>query len=443
MKRVKKKNRNNKPTKKKLSSKNSKLEEVINKIINEIKPSEEFYKEINDKARVLISKVNQSLIKNGIVGEVFIGGSLAKNTLLKKSVNDVDLFLRFFDENIERFEKVMNGTKEEYRMIHGSRDYAQIRSDNITFEIIPVMKINDPREANNITDLSYFHVNYVTRKIEEKPSLINEVLLAKTFAHASSCYGAESYIKGFSGYAIELLIIHYGSFKKFITTIAKHNNKKKIIIDQGGHYKKDMALRDVNAAKLKSPIIVIDPTFKERNALAALSVETFKKFQKHCQEFLKNPTIEFFEEKAIDKKKIFDEAMNNGRDFAIVEISTNKQEGDIAGTKLLKFSKIFVSEMKRFYEEPIVTFIYDEKQSGTMYFTGKKIKESIIRGPPIVMKEAVKSFMKKHSATINDGKNINAAISLNLNFSQALEKFINMNKQKIKEMNITKIKIID
>ncbi len=61
-------------------------------------------------------------------------------------------------------------------------------------------------------------------------------MLAKTFAHACDCYGAESYINGFSGYALELLICHYKTFSKFLKEIIKIDNNQ-IIIDDAKFYK--------------------------------------------------------------------------------------------------------------------------------------------------------------------------------------------------------------
>ena len=59
------------------------------------------------------------------------------------------------------------------------------------------------------------------------------------------------------------------------------------------------------------------------------------------------------------------------------------------------------------------------------------------------MPEAVKAFMKKYQATINDGKNLCAAVSLNLDFSEALKRFIVMHTKTMKEMGITSIKEIN
>ena len=52
---------------------------------------------------------------------------------------------------------------------------------------------------------------------------------------------------------------------------------------------KQELLNSVNESKLQSPIVLVDPTFKERNALAALSQETFLRFKESCAKFLRNP----------------------------------------------------------------------------------------------------------------------------------------------------------
>lgn len=60
---------------------------------------------------------------------------------------------------------------------------------------------------------------------ENKGQGFDEIKIAKAFCHATGCYGAESYIKGFSGYALELLIYHYKSFQSFVKAMTKVNEK--------------------------------------------------------------------------------------------------------------------------------------------------------------------------------------------------------------------------
>ena len=61
---------------------------------------------------------------------------------------------------------------------------------------------------------------------------------------------------------------------------------------------------DLNSAKLNSPIILVDPTYKQRNALAALSDETFEKFKSACKKFLKNPSLKSFEIKKTNLERV-------------------------------------------------------------------------------------------------------------------------------------------
>ena len=97
-------------------------------------------------------------------------------------------------------------------IIHGSRDYFQINeSKDFVIELIPVIKATDPKKAENITDLSYSHVKYINKKIKNQ-KILDEIKIAKAFCYATKTYGAESYINGFSGYSLELLIYHYKSF---------------------------------------------------------------------------------------------------------------------------------------------------------------------------------------------------------------------------------------
>ena len=91
---------------------------------------------------------------------------------------------------------------------------------------------------------------------------------------------------------------------------------------------------DLNEAKLESPIILIDPTFKSRNALAALSQETFEKFKQDAKKFLKSPSIKDFEIQELDLDKVKQNAKKNKHEFILIETKTRKQEGDIAGSKL-------------------------------------------------------------------------------------------------------------
>ena len=358
-----------------------------------ISPSDKELKEINQKTKQLISIINKNLKNKKIRAEVFVGGSSAKNTLIKKNKYDIDLFVRFDEKYLDKelsdlLKKVL---PKNIRKIHGSRDYFSIKKDNTEFEIVPVLKIKNPSQAKNITDLSYFHVNYVKKAIRKNPKLANEIRIAKAFAYYQECYGAESYINGFSGYALELLLIYYKNFVNFVKAMAKLDTKNKLILDIDKKYKKQDVLREMNKAKLHSPIILIDPTFKERNALAALSYKTFEEFQKACKGFLKNPSKKFF---ILEDKE---EKYSKNKNIIKINLKSSKQAGDIAGTKLKKFYKYLVSKISRYFDIKKQDFLYNEnKNIGIIFIELIKKKQIIFNGPPIKMKKAVKEFKKGH-----------------------------------------------
>lgn len=360
------------------------MNDILKKQLGKIKLDEEEFTKLEKETEILIDKLKEKIKKRRIKADVFLGGSLAKRTILKREKYDVDIFVRFDKKYRDNeisclLEKIVKGKR-----IHGSRDYFLVKKGRITFEIIPVIKIRKAKEARNVTDLSYFHVSYVKNKIARKPELADEILLAKHFCYANRCYGAESYIKGFSGYALELLVIYYKSFTNLIKAVAK--SKEQIILDPEKHYKnREDILSQLNEAKLASPIIFVDPTFKERNAIASLSKEAFLKFQDICKSFLKKPNLKFFEEKEINRKN-----------YNLILIArTNKQEGDIAGSKLKKFYNFLSLELEKYFSIKSKEFDYKDGKEANLYFNIKAKKERILEGPPINALENVLAFKKK------------------------------------------------
>jgi len=424
---------------KRKENQNLKIRRILDKKILQLVLEKERYREILKETKEITQKLIAASKKTKL--SVFIGGSMAKKTMLNKEKMDVDLFVRFENnKDLQKFSQIMKMTKEEYSLVHGSRDYAQIQRKRILFEIIPTIKVSNPKKAENITDLSYFHVNYVRKKINAKPKLSEEIILAKAFAHGAGCYGAESYIQGFSGYSIELLIIHYGSFTKFIKIMADYEGKK-VVIDTEGYYKGKNALVEINESKLHSPIVLVDPTYKERNALAALSNETLQKFRKHSQAFLRNPSEKYFEPRTINEEELRKKALVQKKDFGIITFTTQKQSGDIAGTKLLKFSKVLAEKLEEYFKNASTEFEYDQKQTAKLYFLAKPINKKIIRGPPVKMSEHSEKFRKEHKKTYLKNGRLYTEIKLDYKIQRALKEIQKKYPNLMKEMGIVELKL--
>jgi len=358
---------------------------------------------IDKKIYSLVEQIHQQL-KKIFPYEVFLGGSLAKHTAIKEKVIDVDFFFVFpKEEETKKIKKYLERIKYlyidgkkikfDFSVVHGSRDYFvfpfKYNNYMIKLEIVPAVKIKNPKQAKNIIDLSIFHVKYINKKLTEKQK--DDVKILKAFLKASNLYGAESYVKGFSGYAAELLILYYKNFMNLIKKASKWRDF--VYIDIEKHYKnKEEAMKKINISKI-SRVLLVDPTFKERNVLAALSDENYFKFIELCKKFLKNPNKNFFF-KEIDLEKLRIKAKSKKAKMLMIKLYS-KAKFDVAGAKCLKFYNQFLTKLAG-YKIFFKNFDFDENSGlATIYLILKKDKK-IIRGPPIEKVQDSKAFKKKH-----------------------------------------------
>jgi len=421
-----------------------KIDSTLKLALEKIKPEEKDVLRIEKELKKFLEILKKRVEEFGLDVEIFIGGSFAKKTVMKKESYDVDIFIRFDKKYREKelagLTKKLLATFKDVKEVKGSRDYFQIKiSKKAILEIIPVIKVKKPSEARNITDLSYSHVKYINKKIKSH-KILDQILLAKAFCYSNGTYGAESYIKGFSGYSLELLIYYYKSLEKFLKALV--NSKEKIIIDLEKKYRnKKRILLDINGSKLESPIVLIDPTFKQRNVIAALSEETFEKFIEDAKLFLKEPSVKFFEPRKIDLKKIKAEAKKNRKEFFSLTVSTSKQEGDIAGSKLLKFYNHVGYEISKYFDIKDRGFKYDKKKSSKFFFVVSARKEIMKEGPFVKDKENLLKFKKENKNTFVKRDRIYSKIKIDFSLGEFLKKWKRKNSKKIKEMYITKFNL--
>jgi tRNA nucleotidyltransferase (CCA-adding enzyme) len=371
------------------------LKSILTKEIELISLSKE---EVSSLTRIAKDFI-KSLKAKGLTAH--IGGSLAKGTLVKKkNSQDVDIFVVFnYSEDIFSLEKVLKSIKlpGKLKKVHGSRDYFQIKCDNVLLEVIPVVKNKDPELAENVTDVSLSHVKYVVGEVKKNPRIADEIKLAKAFCRAQRCYGAEGYVKGFSGYSLEILVIYFGGFAKFLKGMSKN-----VVIDPLKYFKGEREiLTELNTSKLSGPVILIDPTYKFRNVSAGLGFESFEKFNDVAAKFLKNPGLEFFERQEIDIDEMKAHAAKSNASFVEVDLRTNRQEGDIAGTKMKKFLDFFASELERKQQKILdKEFDYIKGKRARGYLVVLEKPEIENKGPSVGLSEAVKGFKKAKGRNI-------------------------------------------
>jgi tRNA nucleotidyltransferase (CCA-adding enzyme) len=339
-------------------------------------------------------------------------------------------------------EKLGKKLKIKIETIHGSRDYFNLSYKAVFLEIIPILKIKKSSEARNITDISPLHVFYVASRLAKSRKLADEIRLAKTFCYVQGCYGAESYIKGFSGYSLEVLCIYFGSFLNFLKAAAQWKGKK-IVIDSARHYKnKNDILALLNESKLQSPIVLIDPVQKERNVTAAVSSETFENFLKSAREFLKKPTDEFFKIKIDVSEDLRKKAKAKKAQFNAFAIESSSGKLDIAGAKSLRLSKFILNLMKKYGFDVLDSkFAFDVVMKKGFFYVACKnpSAKTEISGPPVGLEKYAANFRKKYKKTsVKNGKVV-AIVKTKVRNAKDLLNELAGYKRELKEMQIKRV----
>ncbi len=367
---------------------------VAKKFLEQISISKDETEEMKKIATEIIKKIKR------LGYQAKIGGSLAKGTMVKKNVQDIDIFVEFSkEEETKNLERILKKIKLKGNKIHGSRDYFQIKKNSFIIEIIPIVKFKDAKDVKNVVDFSLKHVDYIKKKINKK--LAEEIKLAKVFCYANDCYGAESYVQGFSGYALELLVIYFKGFKRFLKQIQKIR-----VIDIEKKFKNENQIKtEVNQSKLQSPIILIDPVYKFRNVCAGLSKETFNRFLKTAKAYLKNPSEKFFVKKELDFENLMRIAKNKKAELISLKLKTDRREGDVAATKMKKFFKYLINQFEKKQQKIIrQEFYYRKGQEAEGHLIIKEKPEIEIKGPELKNKHAVQNFKRVRKKIFKKGK---------------------------------------
>ncbi len=381
------------------------LNKVLNQALSKLKQSKIEQRQLECALKDFIKIIKPNLS----IGKLFIGGSYAKGTMLK-GTKEIDIFVmfdykKFKNKNSELsmlLESKLNQSRFKFERLHGSRDYFSTTYSGVTFEIIPILEIGKPEQALNITDISPLHVKWVLKNINEGRR--STVLLLKGLLKANMLYGAESYIQGFSGYVCEILGIYYNNFVNLLNSVAKW--KPCTFIDSEQYYRtKDEALINLNASKV-TPLLIIDPVQKTRNAAAAVNRENMLKFITLAKEFLSKPSINYFKKKQLNINEI--KMQYPGKPLVWLEATPLPKKRDVAGAKLLKLYKRIIRECKDYgFKLMFSDWEWDEKSKARFVFVfGSKLRKiRIVKGPRADQKEHAARFKTKHSSWfIKQGK---------------------------------------
>ena len=366
---------------------------LLKQVAQALKPTQAVHETLNE----VLAQINKQLQLRELQAQATPGGSVAKNTFLRSS-HDVDVFVRFAhsyeDEDLsDLLENALSTYKP--RRVHGSRDYFLFDYRGYTFEVVPVLAITSAQQARNVTDASPLHVMYFKKR---GVGLEDEVRLAKQFAKAAGVYGAESYLRGFSGHVLDLLIIHHQSCYELVKAAARW--QAPVVIDLEEHHQNPLVVID---SSKHGPLLLVDPIQPQRNAAAALSQEQFAAFRVRCQEFLEAPSVEFFKIPEFSVEQV-QKRVHNKPSLVLLLTPPSDDKTDVAGSRVRKFFERLRDEFIRAgftLEEADWHFEEDEPSTAWFVFAEEELPAVEEReGPPITQEEHAKRFREEHADVV-------------------------------------------
>lgn len=373
------------------------MKKVLLEAEKKITPSKKEEQMVRESVEAVTQTVESAAKKLRLNVDLFEGGSIAKNTWLP-GISDMDFFLRFEYKNKDLSSLAEKLLKKCFKIkrLHGSRDYFKTHHFGFDIEFVPVLRISKYQQAKNITDISPLHVYWLKKQYKKKPKLHRDIRLAKQFFKAAGVYGAESYIRGFSGYVIEILTVYYGSFEKLIKAIS--NWKGNLIIDVCKFHKsKQDVLRAINQDKRVGPLIVVDSIEPFRNASSVVSKEKFDKLIKYCNKFLRNPRIDMFSRDWLTKEDVKKQA--RGRALILMRAKPENDKIDVAGAKILKqFEFIQRALEENDFKILKMDWQWNKRDDALLWiYLNPRILPIVKRhfGPPIKMKQHARAFKKQ------------------------------------------------
>jgi len=380
------------------------LNDIEKKVLDRLKPKPEEYVKVRKAFEKISNMLKEELKKEGIEAKVELEGSVAKDTWISGDL-DLDLFVLYPKElgkewlKDEGFKIILRATQNFPRRIaYAEHPYVRIIVNGLNVDIVPAFKLSDPLEAETVVDRTPFHTRYVTSKLTEKQK--DHVRLLKKFMKTIGVYGAEIRVSGFSGYLVELLIIHYRSFRNVLEKAAE-TWKPGFIIDIEGYYrKKDYA----NIAKKfkNQPLIVIDPVDYRRNVAAAVSAKSMATFIAAAKVYLKNPSIEFFfpKEEHVNIEHVKREILNKPYDYIFVLFPIPEKPPDVLWGFLRRSVKGVASLLTKFGFNVLDYDVWsDESKYGVFVFEVESEEISYFiksEGPLVNVEPNATMFLRKY-----------------------------------------------
>ncbi|MGC8937159.1 MAG: CCA tRNA nucleotidyltransferase [Candidatus Methanomethylicaceae archaeon] len=376
----------------------STLREVLEEVRNRVRPSPEDRKKIMRVVERIKCNIEEEAKAKGLKVRVEVEGSLAKDTWVATD-KDIDIFIIFprgtSKEVVKEvgLELAKSGVGEGWRLGYAEHPYVEACVEGYTVDIVPGVEIGEGERPVTAVDRTPLHTKFVVSRLDE--SMRDSVRLLKQFMKGIRVYGAEIKVGGFSGYICELLVINYGNFEEVLRQAAKWRHKT--VIDYMKYYGEGEAERVFD-----SPLVVIDPVDRRRNAAAAVSLQCYTTFIAAAGRFLEKPSMEYFfpgrEGKGLDEALRV--SKERGTSLIVIKTSCPKLPSDVLWGEiqsslmktvgLLERHDFKVLDHKAWSDEGRDLFFVLELES-------RRLRKGKVRqGPKVWYYEDAKKFLDKY-----------------------------------------------
>ena len=337
-------------------------------------------------AEELMGLLNKNASNKKVNVEFRFSGSYAKGTWIKNE-SDIDIFAIFNSEG--EMKNLSSLVPKNFIPAFGTRKYFKGLFNGIKVEIVPVLRFSDINLVENSIDLSTLHSNYINSSLSNSQK--KDVIILKAFCKANNCYGSETYMHGFSGYSLEVLIKEFGSFTALMEAV--NSWKPPILIGKASN-------------KNVYPIFLSDPTNIKRNICASVNEENLSKFVLAMKRFYLSPSFDFFIKKSI-KTNVLKEVKERGTKLFIFNTKIIEPR-DVFLSKYVKNLDKLIKELKA---EDIEIYSFDvdfNEKSAILFLQVKnvpKAKTKIVYGPDVFSAaDIIKNFINVHKKVFIVGK---------------------------------------
>ncbi|TGC08452.1 CCA tRNA nucleotidyltransferase [Methanolobus halotolerans] len=369
---------------------------IEQRVLKKIKPSAQEKKRLCLTVDELLEKADIAAGKLGVATRAMLVGSAARGTWIS-GTHDLDIFISFPEET-SREELESSGLliarelakeAETYEERYAEHPYLNMRYRGFDVDVVPCFAVSSASNIKSAVDRTPFHNRFVKEHIN---NLQDDVMILKQFMKGTGVYGSELRTQGFSGYLTELLVIHYGSFKKVVFNACEW--KPGMVIDLAGHGSVDH----------KESLVVVDPTDPRRNVAAALSIDRFAQFIEACRSYLDGPSLRFFfpePQEPLDDREIHILIQERESSFLAIVFDTPDVVEDVLYPQLDKMQTNIRALLEQ-YEFTVLnsgtwangrSIVLVELISSTL----PRVKKH--QGPPVWVRSHAQSFRSKYEGS--------------------------------------------